>query len=331
MPSLHDHLALDVVFDKGNEPPAPDRDLTGGTTSTVDSDSTVDSEGRWELPIGPNTSYVKPAPARNGDHLRKLSRTPSKSILRKESSYSESTVRVVTDAGKTRMRMAGRSRPKLSRSLSRQNFGTIELDDLEESLQRHYPRTSINSIKRSKSQPNLSSCDSGLSKPPQPIKRGLSKRVSFDCVNVRSYDRCAGDNPGCRFGVPLSLDWSYTKSLPVDINEFEQERSTQRSKSFFINKYIRKSILLHEWGIDEAELKERRKETKKIQRQRDLTRALLPVQLVHEILVNAKTRVKSSRKDRGDKLVNDDDSCCTEDMSVNSCQTWRSTLASGPG
>ncbi|EJK61244.1 hypothetical protein THAOC_18306, partial [Thalassiosira oceanica] len=53
MPSLHDHLALDVVFDKGNEPPAPDRDLTGGTTSTVDSDSTVDSEGRWELPIGP--------------------------------------------------------------------------------------------------------------------------------------------------------------------------------------------------------------------------------------------------------------------------------------
>ena len=197
MPSLHDHLALDVVFDVGNKLPAQDRDLTGGTTSTVD------SEGGWELPIGSNTSYIVPAPARNGDHLRRLSRTPSKSILRKESSYSESSVRVDADAEKPRMRVAGRSRSTLSRSLTRQSFGSIDQDSLEESLQRHYPRTSINSIKRSKSQPSLAPIDSGLSKP-QPIKRGLPKRVSFDSVDVRSYDRCAGDNPGCRFGVPVS-------------------------------------------------------------------------------------------------------------------------------
>jgi len=112
--------------------------------------------------------------------------------------------------------------------------------------------------------------------------------------------------------------------LPVDINEFEQERSTQRFKS--LSKYRRKRILLDEWGVDEDELKERRKETRKIQRQRDLTRALLPVHLVHEILVIAKKRVKSSRRDRGDKLISDDDSCCTADMSVNSCQSRRSTL-----
>ena len=52
MPSLHDHLALDVVFDVGNKLPAQDRDLTGGTASTVD------SEGGLELPIGSNTSYI---------------------------------------------------------------------------------------------------------------------------------------------------------------------------------------------------------------------------------------------------------------------------------
>jgi len=110
--------------------------------------------------------------------------------------------------------------------------------------------------------------------------------------------------------------------LPVDINEFEQERSTQRSKKFGMGKYKRRSILLNEWGIGEDELKERRKETRKIQRQRDLTRALLPVHLVHEILVNVKKHVKSSRKDRGDKLVKDD----VEDMSVNSCLSRRSAL-----
>ena len=89
-----------------------------------------------------------------------------------------------------------------------------------------------------------------------------------------------------------------------------------------MGKYKRRSILLNEWGIGEDELKERRKETRKIQRQRDLTRALLPVHLVHEILVNVKKHVKSSRKDRGDKLVKDD----VEDMSVNSCQSRRSAL-----
>ena len=114
--------------------------------------------------------------------------------------------------------------------------------------------------------------------------------------------------------------------MPVDINEFEQERSTQRSKKFGMGKYKRRSILLNEWGIGEDELKERRKETRKIQRQRDLTRALLPVHLVHEILVNVKKHVKSSRKDRGDKLVIDDVSCLTEDMSVNSCLSRRSAL-----
>ena len=198
MLSLHDHL--DVVFDVGDKSPAPDRDLTGDTTSTVD------SEGGWELPIGSSTSYIKPASARNGDHLRRLSRSPSKSILRKESlysDYSESSVRV---AEKPLMRMTGRSRSTLSRSWSRSSFGTIERDSLEEPLQRHYPRASIASVKRSTSQPNLARSDAGLSKPQQ-IKRGLPQRVSFDCVDVRSYDRCAGDNPCCRYGVPVSTSY----------------------------------------------------------------------------------------------------------------------------
>ena len=32
-----------------------------------------------------------------------------------------------------------------------------------------------------------------------------SRRVSFDSVDIRSYDRCAGDNPSCKHGVPVGF------------------------------------------------------------------------------------------------------------------------------
>jgi len=58
----------------------------------------------------------------------------------------------------------------------------------------------------------------------------VSSNVSFQSVDVREYGRTLGDNPSCMSGPPISLDWSYSKTTPVCINEYEDKR-IPRSKS----------------------------------------------------------------------------------------------------
>ena len=52
-----------------------------------------------------------------------------------------------------------------------------------------------------------------------------------------------------------------------------------------MNKYKRRNLLAHQWGHSEEELKEARRSTKKMQRQRSMTQVLLPVHLAEEVLI----------------------------------------------
>lgn len=270
-------------------------------------------------------TYVTPAPHRPGDHLRRSmngAEVPPRSILRKTSSYASfpEAGEKASPAGRKSRRpsflsMKSSSSLNSRGSASSSRGASVGLNlDLEDSLLRHYPRAPI---RRSESQPDL-------------VKGGASKgggghpmrsRVSFNSVDVRSYDRCAGDNPSCRWGVPISLDWSYSKSSSVSIDEFELERSWSRrgqGKLRSVNKIKRRTMLLQEWDIQEEELKARRKETRRIQRERDMTRALLPVHRAHELVYSVKERLRrgsSKSASRGDL---DDWSCYTEDMTVHS-------------
>lgn len=118
----------------------------------------------------------------------------------------------------------------------------------------------------------------------------------------------------------MSLDWSYSKSSPMNIDEFEMERSWKGDKKLrSVNKYKRRMMLLHEWDVKEEELKARRKETKRIQREREMTRALLPVHRAHELVLSVKQRLRRGSSKSGSKFdLNDSRSCYTEDLTVHS-------------
>jgi len=135
----------------------------------------------------------------------------------------------------------------------------------------------------------------------------MRRNVSFCSVNVREYDRTVGDNPSCRSGPPLSLDWSYSKKYEnKDLEEYELERSSTRVKQkskLHVNKYKRRNLLSFHWGHTEEELKEARRNTKKMQRQRSVTKLMLPLSMAEECFLNVKNFVigkKSEGSERSD-------------------------------
>jgi hypothetical protein len=71
-----------------------------------------------------------------------------------------------------------------------------------------------------------------------------------------------------------------------------------------VNKYKRRNMLAFHWGHNEEEIKEARRQTKKIQRQRSLTKALLPVYMAHEVCLSIKRFIAG--KGRNEELSGDD-------------------------
>lgn len=128
----------------------------------------------------------------------------------------------------------------------------------------------------------------------------MQRSVSFHSVDIREYDRTIGDNPSCRSGPPLSLDWSYSKKYeqPKCLDEYEKEREPERVQHWnklHVNKYRRRNLLAFNWGHSEEELKSARQETKKLQRQRSMTQMLLPIHLAEEAFISVKSFVSKKR------------------------------------
>jgi hypothetical protein len=165
----------------------------------------------------------------------------------------------------------------------------------------------------------------------------IRRNVSFHSVNVREYDRTVGDNPSCRSGPPLSLDWSYSKKYEKNLEEYELERSEDRvnnMRKLHMNKYKRRNLLAFHWGHSDDEMKEARKSTKKMQRQRSMTQLLLPISMAEEALVSFKSFLKKKKKSSADSddLSEMSNSASTKDSShTPKYSTSQSARFSGPG
>ena len=131
--------------------------------------------------------------------------------------------------------------------------------------------------------------------------RKINRSVSFTSVDVREYARTVGDNPACHSGPPLSLDWSYSKKYeqPKTLDEYETEKKAEQDQNFYklrsVNKYRRRNMLSFHWGHSEEEMKNARRETKKLQRQRSLTQLLLPLHMTQEAFINFERFVAKKR------------------------------------
>lgn len=273
---------------------------------------------------------MNPTPAKPGDFLNtSMKRVPSKSILKKVSSYGNFDATASVSSYKTNrsprrksssmdaetgaaMRMGSRKTSFLNMStgsvssnrsaISGGSSYGVGLDLGDSSSMVHSPRSrsaSIcpvdeNSVQAGSSIPPLpfqSSSDAedadraaGSASNSLDLSRGSSKKmirsVSFCSVDVREYDRTIGDNPSCRSGPPLSLDWSYSKKYeePKALEQYELERQDRaRSlRELHVTKYRRRNLLSFNWGHSEEEMKSARKETRKLQRQRSMTQTHFP-------------------------------------------------------
>mmetsp|Transcript_25323 Transcript_25323/g.53494 ORF Transcript_25323/g.53494 Transcript_25323/m.53494 type:complete len:251 (+) Transcript_25323:181-933(+) len=220
---------------------------------------------------------------------KSLHKVPSKSILKKTSSYGNFNSIVDIDGDG----MAKRKSPfrQIAKGSSSTTHGCqVEINHLNTSLHLGEPKAmrksclslvSTKLFNGSKSSqvapmPNLTSNEADVSDGhfEKPIGR-MHRCVSFHSVAIREYDRTIGDNPSCRSGPPLSLDWNYSNSYEKNLEEYEAERLYSRAKeTLCMNKYKRKILLAVHWGHTSEELKEARRNTKKIQRQRSMTNML---------------------------------------------------------
>ena len=291
--------------------------------------------------------WVNPPSANPGDFLNtSLRRVPSKSILKKVSSYGnfDSSMSSHNAGGKSGRRksvsMSSEERDVMAmgkkktsflsmasaNSIHTQNSGGSSYGvglDLGDSISLHQsPRSAVgtgsfhpvdeNTAQELANILPLPMCDqpSDADQAAGPIRRKsldssgggnkMHRSVSFHSVDIREYDRTIGDNPSCRSGPPLSLDWSYSKKYekPKSLDEYEKEREPERVHhlhKLHVNKYRRKNLLTFNWGHSEDEMKDARKETRKLQRQRSMTQMLLPIHLAEEAYISVKSFISKKR------------------------------------
>mmetsp|Transcript_27433 Transcript_27433/g.46693 ORF Transcript_27433/g.46693 Transcript_27433/m.46693 type:complete len:261 (-) Transcript_27433:314-1096(-) len=222
---------------------------------------------------------------------------PNKSILKKTSSYGDFDATVDID-------IVAKRKPSFrsfARDCSSSSHGQQDGNNaLNVSLHSGEPKTkthirsylsvaSSNLCNGSKSSQVVSMANSTSNEADRAGGKDSSDRrrcVSFRSVAVREYDRTIGDHPSCRSGPPISLDWSYSNSYEKNLEEYEAERLYSRAKeTLCMNKYKRKILLAVHWGHTSEELKEARRNTKKIQRQRNRTNMLQPVHHLKDIFI----------------------------------------------
>jgi len=77
-----------------------------------------------------------------------------------------------------------------------------------------------------------------------------SKKVRFDVVEIRQYERIASDNPCCSSGPPIGIGWNHGETHRADVNDYEHSRSDRNSNFVIVLSRSEREELLLEWDVD---------------------------------------------------------------------------------
>ena len=114
--------------------------------------------------------------------------------------------------------------------------------------------------------PYKSSLKSARSSPTRGCRRDKGNcKVSFTTVTVRVYEQSISDNPSCKGGPPIGLDWSYAPPYSVAVPSASSGPST--SEVYMYTKKERAKMLLKA-GYARRDILKAEKEAKKIRRER---------------------------------------------------------------
>ena len=123
------------------------------------------------------------------------------------------------------------------------------------------------------------------------------RKVAFNDLEIRVYPNTLGDNPECRFGPPISIDWDPIGATTISLDNYEAQRSPRRSFSQMIMpSYVRKKILRDQWGIPAEELVEAAKEARRTRKARRWTARFAFLSPFEEYWENARERFQKSVK-----------------------------------
>ena len=137
----------------------------------------------------------------------------------------------------------------------------------------------------------------------------VDSKVNFQNITIREYGQTIGDNPSVSHGTPVSLDWDYEENEPLDLDMYEANRGNRRTnRQMFLNHYQRRNMLVHKWGYSEEEVKQVKKETKKVKNQRETSKYiqlnLQPLTTLEEIAESAVRKFKRRQEQKNNNNKN---------------------------
>ena len=127
-----------------------------------------------------------------------------------------------------------------------------------------------------------------------PVSRNKSlagpRKVSWNQVEVRYYERIVTDNPAVQSGPAIGIGWRYKRGGRVDVDYWEQSRGPQRqSAELVVPRHIRERVL-REAGVTQREIAEMVRTVLKVKNQRKQTVNNLSASGVEEAVEKARRR-----------------------------------------
>jgi len=109
-------------------------------------------------------------------------------------------------------------------------------------------------------------------------------KVSFSNVNIQEYQSTICDNPSCRLGPPVSLDWKIENSYVVDVDAFETGRGEPRDMKNMVLDCETRINIVDDSGCSKPDIYEMMKSVRKTRIQRKKTLTFLKMAPLEEAL-----------------------------------------------
>ena len=121
----------------------------------------------------------------------------------------------------------------------------------------------------------------------------FKSNITFSTVDVREYERIAGDNPCVRSGVPLSIGWANIQHESIPLDDYENAKGPPRDKiEMIVPADIRRSMLRDEFKVSVPDLYAAIKSVNICKKQRANTLASEHLEVFQEVVEVAKRKFK---------------------------------------
>jgi hypothetical protein len=121
----------------------------------------------------------------------------------------------------------------------------------------------------------------------------FKSNITFSNVDVREYERIAGDNPCVRGGVPLSIGWANIQHESIPLDDYENAKGPPRDKiEMIVPADIRRSILRDEFKVSVNDLNASIKSVNICKKHRANTLASEHLEVFQEVVEVAKRKFK---------------------------------------